>query len=411
MRILWLSHLVPYPPRSGVAQRSYGLLRELCKRHDVTLFTFHQPDLMRAMSNEPEAELQRAITHLEGICSRVELVPIPMERNRYARYAVAAGSLLRGQSFTENWLRSNELIRLISREGASRYDVVHFDTISLARYRPLFRNALCVMNHHNIESHLLLRRAKKSRSPAARAYFRHEGNRLQAYECRTAGQFDLHVTCSDLDAERLAEVRPGIDCRVIPNGVDTEYFVAQPHAVPAPTFCFVGSLGWGPNREAAEILATELWPHLARSWPDATLTLVGSKPPDVAVALARRDARFRVTGYVDDVRPHIAESSFFICPIRDGGGTKLKVLNAMGMAAVVIADPIACEGIGVTEGRDVLFASTPEQYVGAVRSMLEAPSAYRTMAESAHALIEREYSYEVIGERLDRYYTAALQRS
>lgn len=404
MRILWLSHLVPYPPRSGVAQRSYGLLKEICKSHEVDLIALHQPNLMKAMSNDPVDELERAAAHLRSLCSRVEILPIPSERSEFARRMVALRSLCLGQSFTQNWLASSAYARVLAELDASKYDVAHFDTISLAPYRRHLRRSVCVMNHHNVESHLLLRRSSKSPSLVPRLYFRHEGNRLRAYEARMAPAFALHLTCSDLDTERLRELAPGLRCAVVPNGVDIDYFAPSVSAEPAPTFCFVGSLGWGPNREAAEILARNIWPAIASAWPDATMTLVGSDAPDVARALAAKDPRFQVTGFVEDVRPFMARASFFVCPIRDGGGTKLKVLNALAMGKVVVADPIACEGISVDDGRDVLFASSGAEYVARIRSMLEHPERYRSIAQAGRALIEREYSYAVVGRMLERQY-------
>jgi glycosyltransferase involved in cell wall biosynthesis len=137
--------------------------------------------------------------------------------------------------------------------------------------------------------------------------------------------------------------------------------------------------------------------------------LVGADPPRSARALAARDARFVATGFADDVRPYVAEASFFVCPITEGGGTKLKVLNAMAMGKVVIADPIACEGIRVTDGQHALLASSPADYVGQARALLNNPSKYLAVARAARELIEAEYSYEVIGHELDRQYRAVRE--
>jgi glycosyltransferase involved in cell wall biosynthesis len=134
------------------------------------------------------------------------------------------------------------------------------------------------------------------------------------------------------------------------------------------------------------------------------MVLVGSQPPAAARDLAARDARFTVTGFVEDVRSHIAGASFFVCPIREGGGTKLKILNAMSMAAVVIADPIACEGIHAEPGRELLLASSPAEYVAAARRLIENPPLHREIGRAARARVAAEYSYEVIGRDLDRRY-------
>lgn len=402
MRILWLSHLVPYPPHSGVAQRSYGLLAELCKQHSVTLLAFHQPALMRSMSDDAAAALNDAIAHLRTVCTKVEVFDIPWERSTAARYGLALSSLVSRHPYTINWLSSKRFAEALARETS--HDLVHFDTISLAIFRNRLADVPCVMNHHNIESHLLLRRARSSGSLARRAYDWQEATRLRRFERRSAGEFALHVTCSDLDRQRLLEIAPGTDCHVVPNGVDIEYFSARPRATPDPSFVFVGTLGWGPNRLAAETIARELWPALAREWPEARMSLVGSHPPEACRDLAARDRRVVATGFVDDVRPYIADASFFICPIREGGGTKLKILNAMSMGAVVIADPIACEGIHAVPERELVFASSTEDYVAAVRRLLAHPPSFAQIAAGARRRIEAEYSYEVIGRDMDARY-------
>lgn len=406
MNILWLSHLVPYPPRSGVAQRSLGLLTELCKRHTVTLLAFHQPALMKSMSQNPVTALTDAVRHLSTICARVEVFPIPAEQTRTARYALAFSSLLRKQPYTINWLESREFAKALRNGRAGDFDLVHFDTISLAAYRDCIERVPCVMNHHNIESHLLHRRARGDGPFVARAYDWQEAIRLERYERQTADRFQSHVTCSELDKERLLRIAPAARCCVIPNGVDLEYFEPRLSSAPEPTFSFVGTLGWGPNRDAADTIATRLWPALAREWPQAKMYLVGANPPPSARAVAARDPRFVVTGFTDDVRPHLAATSFFVCPITEGGGTKLKILNAMALGKVVIAHPIACEGIDVVPGNNALLASSVDDYIRETRALLADTPRYLRIARAARELIETRYAYAVIGREMDREYRA-----
>lgn len=411
MKILWLSHLVPYPPRSGVAQRSFGLLSELCRRHEVTLMAFQQRALMRSMSDNPEGTLEEAKDVLANLCSRVLLFEIPSERRAFGRHRLALKSLISKDPYTINWLKSAEFANAVARENDRRHDLIHFDTISLAVYRESFSAVPCVMNHHNVESHLLHRRASNAESFAERVYCRQEASRLEAYERRSAGLFELHVTCSELDTQRLLEVAPGTNCCVIPNGVDVDYFDYRPRAGLDPTFSFVGTLGWGPNRQAAEFICNDLWKPIVDTWPQARFHLVGSSPPQVANDLAEKDDRFTVTGFVEDVRPLMADSCFFLCPIREGGGTKLKILNAMSMGKIVIADPIAFEGIDVTPDQNVLLARTPDEYVRQIETIMQDHSRYEKICRAARELIEQRYSYAVIGAELDRQYSALVGAS
>ena len=407
MKILWLSHLVPYPPNAGVAQRSYGLLAQLARRHDVFLMAFHQKALMRAMSNDAELCLARSIQHLKSVCASVSVFEIPTERSLFSKYSLAATTPFRRHAFTLNWLRSREFDDALVSLSREKFDIAHFDTISLGIFQRHLEGTVCTMNHHNVESHLLFRRAEKTHSIPRKLYFRQEARRLQEFERQTASDYQLHVTCSDLDRQRLAASAPDAKSCVIPNGVDIAFFDRQVPAEPQPVFSFAGTLGWGPNREAAETIVSSLWPAISSKWPEARMVLIGSNPPQSALNLARRDKRFVVTGFVDDVRPHLAQSSFFLCPIRDGGGTKLKILNAMAMGKVVIADPIAVEGISVSSGQHAFLASTPTEYVDTAARLIDNRDTFLKVAGAARALIEQQYSYEVIGKELDIRYQQA----
>jgi len=134
------------------------------------------------------------------------------------------------------------------------------------------------------------------------------------------------------------------------------------------------------------------------------MRLIGSNPPPDALSLAERDARFGVPGFVDDVRPYLEEASFFLCPIRDGGGTKLKILTAMSMGMVVVAHPVACEGIDVTPGRNVFFATTSDEYIGVIRDLMADQPRFNRISIEARNLVLDKYSYTVIGRDLDRQY-------
>jgi glycosyltransferase involved in cell wall biosynthesis len=407
MKILWLSHLVPYPAKSGALIRAHYLLRETCRRHEVHLLTFHQPALMAPFFESAEQGLAEAREMLSECCSSFEIFDIPSERQLGGRPRLALRSLA-GAPYTIRWLLSDAFRRAV-RETCARVrpDLVHFDTISLVPYFDASGGAPAVLDHHNVESHLLLRRASRSANPVRRAYFWQEGKRLEAWERRWCERFAQNITCSDLDAQRLGALCPRAAFTVVPNPTDVEYFRPDPGRREDPQrLVFVGTLSWDPNRDAVEFIARELWPRLRAEFPGIQMDVVGAHPPETVVDLSRRDATFRVHGFVDDFRPIVDAAAVYLCPIRDGGGTKLKILDAFAMQKAVVADPIACEGIEVTDARDVLFARTPEEYVARIRELLSDPARRAAQGESARRLVETRYSAESIGRQLSDLFEA-----
>lgn len=412
MKILWLSHIVPYPPKGGVLQRSYHLLRELAQRNEVHLLSFIQREPLVRMYGDIERGLTECRERLGSLCPVVRFIPIPSEQSRWGKKRLLLKSVFTRDPYSINWLKSTAMRSEIETLTKSiQYDAIHFDTISLAVHRDLFPQTACVLNHHNIESHMMLRRASNERNWLTRAYLNHEGRRLQEYERVMCRRFDMHTTCSDLDSERLVAVDDAIATTVIPNGVDIDYFkpgsvVRQPN-----TLVFAGRYSAYTNRRALLFLANEIWPLLREQCPDVQIDIVGADPPATVVDLARRDPRFRVHGFVDDVRTYLDAATVYICPIKDGGGTKLKVLDALAMGVPLVADPIACEGIDVVAGETVLYASSPTEYVERIRQLLLDDELRRRMSHAARRLAEQRYSYSSIGLQLHEMYASLADKS
>ena len=403
MKVLWLSHLVPYPPKGGVLQRSYNLVRELARHHEVSLLAFVQGEPLRASFGNLEDGLAAAKSALSEFCPHVTFVPIPCEQRVWGRHRLALRSLVSADPYTINWLKSEpyrqELARLLQ---DLQPDLVHFDTISLAPYRRQVASLPTILDHHNIESHMMLRRAEMETNPLAAAYFRQEGGRLARYEQAECPQFSLNITCSSLDSARLLELVPAAPVDDVPNGVDVGYFRAAGSAELADSIIFAGTLSWYPNRQAVDFIAREIWPRLKAAAPGSSVDIVGASPPAELLELSRRDPDFRVHGFVDDVRTYLDRAPVYVCPITDGGGTKLKILDALAMGKAIVADPIACEGIDVTDGVDVVFASQPEEYVSAIRRLFTDRDERARLGANARRLAEEKYAYSMIGDKLAR---------
>ena len=406
MRILWLSHLVPYPPKGGVQQRSYNLIRELSRHHQVDVVAFHQ-----AAHHADTATLQHAIEHMNGFCRLRTVLPLPVDGGRWRKPLLALRALA-GQTYTVRWTQCEHYGAAVQQALAdTQYDAVHFDTISLAPYAQLpgpMRALPRLMNHHNIESAMLLRRAELEQQPLRAWYYRQEGQRLAQCEKQVAGQFAAHLVCSALDAERLqAQCGSTLKTEVIPNGVDTDYFRQDPGAPAAPpqSLVFAGRLDWYPNATAMRWCINALWPLIKAQRPQARMAIVGKAPGAQLLQVAATDTALTVPGFVDDVRTWIQGAQVYLCPITDGGGTKLKILDALAMGCAIVAHPIACEGIDVTDGKNVLLSDTATGLVDHCLRLFDDAALRAQLSSAAIDLAESTYTFRSIGTKLASVYS------
>jgi glycosyltransferase involved in cell wall biosynthesis len=388
--------------------RSYHLLRGVAAKHDVDLVAFVQESWLRIFYPSLEEGLRDCAQELGRICRSVRFQAIDRLKRPGGKWRTALEGLVCPTSYTLRFLQSREARRTFT-DIASReaYSLAHFDTIGLASFRELFRGTPATLGHHNIESHMLLRRAMNEQHALKRLYFLQEGRRVQRYEAEVADNFTAHITCSDLDGERLRAIAPRANTITIANGVDVEYFHATRAESATPSMIFVGSLNWYPNVDAVLFLLLEIWPRAKAAVPDLRLDIVGSAPPPNIVALAAGLADVTVHGFIDDVRPLMNAATLYICPIRDGGGTKLKVLDAFAMQQCVIAHPIACEGIDVISGRHAQFADSADAFVVSIARLLQRPIERDAMGRAARQLVVERYSSSEIARRLCEVFESA----
>ena len=404
MNILWLSHLMPYPPKGGVYQRSYNLMKELSKYNNLYLICFSQKS-----QQENTHERQAAIKGLSELGEVLNVFLFDSDKSSAAKLKLIISSIFTKTPYTVNWLSAHGVEEAIS-TAIKQYniDIVHHDTISWAKYlsseTTTANHYKAVLNHHNIESHMMLRRARKTSNIFKKLYFMQEGYKLHNYENKICPRYDLNITCSDTDTLRLKRRIPYTNTQTIPNGVDMEYFTPSKTRQRANSLIFAGGLSWYPNIAAMDFFMHRVWPDLIRSIPNASMTIVGRTPPQWLKDLASKYKEISVTGFVDDVRPLIEAASVYVCPINDGGGTKLKILDALAMKKAIVAHPVACEGIDVTEGENILFAETKEQYIEKITALFNNEALRTKLGNNGRKLIADKYDYTIIGKKLNNLY-------
>ncbi|MBL3556705.1 MULTISPECIES: glycosyltransferase family 4 protein [Marinobacter] len=401
MKLLWLSHLIPYPPKGGVLQRTYNMIKEVSKYHEITLVAFNQAGFLSASLPDQNDPLEYAKQELLKCVESIHVLDIPEDAISGGRYLTALKALFCGQAYNMEWLKSAEARDTIASLLAEKsFDAVHIDTISLCVYSDLLKGLPVVLNHHNFESAMLRARSKTEQNPVKSLYYKYEASRLWKSEVEHCRHSSLNVTCSDEDAESMKAAIGDGEFISVPNGADVSYFYPNSSVTVAPkSIVIVGGLSWYPNREAVEYFIREIWPLIKVRLPDMRVDIIGRDPTPEMLKLAETDELFRVHGFVDDVRDYLWRAQFYICPIRTGGGTKLKILDALASGCCIIADPFACKGIKVQDGIDVTFAQTPESYVDAIVDLLGNPEKEARLRKAGPELIRNRYSYLSIGKR------------
>lgn len=400
MKVLWISQNIPYPPKTGALQRNYNLLREASRYAQVYLVAILQKDVLPG-----SYDMESARRELGKLCEELKIVELKVETSPALFYYLAAKSLFTKTPLSVNWADSENLrttIRELVRE--SDFDIVHFDTISVASFKDEIDSSSTILNHHNIESHLLDRRTEYENNFLKRLYYSLEASKLEKYEKEVCGDFDINFTVSKLDGERLLEIAPGARYDVIANGVDVEYFDVDRTEVVPKSVIMVSGMNWFPNRDAVLYMCDHIWPLLKEAVPESTWTIVGASPPSRIKELAAKDDKVVVTGFVDDVRPYMKRAETYLCPMRDGGGTRLKILDALSMGMPIVGTTMAFEGIDIEPERHALVADTPEQFVEQILRIQTDDLLRSEIGKEARRFAEEKYSWTVIGKKLANIY-------
>lgn len=400
MRILWLKTELLHPVDKGGKIRTYQMLRELKRGHHVTYLAL---DDGTAGSEARE----RAAEYCH------ELVTVPHRtRAKFSAgfYAELAANLASPLPYFMKKYESAGMRREIERRAARKdFDVLVCDFLmpSVNVPRPLAPPS--VLFQHNVEATIWRRHYEVQSNPVKKLYLRGQWRKTFAYERAACRRFDHVVAVSREDAEAMRRDYGVEDVSDVPTGVDTEFFRPggaaagrEPHAL-----VFTGSMDWLPNEDAIRYFTKEIMPRVKESLPDARLTVVGRDPFPGLVELSRRDPSIVVTGRVEDVRPYIERASCYVVPIRVGGGTRLKIYEAMAMERAVVSTTVGAEGLPLEDGREILLADTPEEFARAVVRVLTDEPFARALGERAAATVRERFGWGRVAEA----FVAACERA
>ena len=402
-RILALCQSLPYPPHSGVTNRTLHLLTELEQEFAVTLIPFFR------VNHQPTTEERRS-AHRElaaRLTAVAQPVPIRGETSLPRRLLDHTRSLLTRRPYTYFEYGSARFTEaLASSILAARPDLVHLDSLDLYRYLPVISSRPVACTHHNIESDLLRSRAARL-DPLVGGYVRWQAKRLQAVERSVAATVSMNVMVSGPDEHRLQAMVPAARTTVVPNGVDTDYFRPSESPPVEGRVLFVGPTYSFPNLDAVEFLAREIWPAVRASLPEASLEIAGRNAPGHGSRFAGVPA-MSLLGHLEDLRPSLRSAACVAVPIRIGGGTRLKVLDAWAMGRAVVSTTVGCEGLPAVDGANLLIRDDAKSFAEAVRAVLTDPDLGQRLGAHGRETAVSQYHWPKIGETLRSCYRGLL---
>jgi len=398
MNILFVSARFPLPLDTGSKIRTFNLLKSAASAHAVTLVTF---------SEDPED--REYLSELYEFCEEVVLVPKQKASRRQVAAYVTANLFSPRPYSISRYASATMKATLEELLAEGDFDLIHCGHIHVAQNLPAVPVPR-IVDEHNVEATIALRVAQQSLNPLFKAFMYIQWQKYLRYEPLVCSQFDRCLTVSAEDRGALLALNPNLAITVIENGVDVQYYQQGIRPTDANRLVFTGSMDWLPNDDAMTYFCRSALPAISREAPDVRLSIVGRNPSS-AVRSLHSPPRVTVTGSVPDVRPYVERSTVFVVPLRIGGGSRLKILEAMAMGKPCVSTSVGCEGLRVTPGHNILIADAPQDFAAEVVRLLGDRYARAAVSRAGRELVLAEYSWTQIGKRLLDAYSSVTGRA
>ncbi|OIP61874.1 MAG: hypothetical protein CO150_08945 [Nitrospirae bacterium CG_4_9_14_3_um_filter_53_35] len=401
MNILWLKTDIIYPPNTGGKLRTYWILKELSKRHNIIYCCFAdgENDLagiqemkswcaeMHTIERKPKEEKYTARFYLD------------LARNLFSPYPYAVGKYYHpGLKRKVKDLLSNGKVDCVV------CDFI-FPALNMYWDSQVPRLIFC----HNVES-LIWRRYVENHRFLKKWFLYHQYRKMVSYEFSILNRFDAIVAVSEKDKLGMLGHIRDLPVEVIGTGVNLEFFGKRKSRERRPgNIVFSGSMDWIPNEDSMIYFVKEIYPKIRKEIPHAGLTIVGRKPTPSIRGLASSEENIVVTGGVDDIRPFLAAADCFVVPLRIAGGTRLKIPEAMATGLAVVSTSVGAEGLGLTSGEEILIADTPQVFAEKVIRVIRDGELRAALEERARKAVEARFSWEMIGHQFEQIMDHAVR--
>jgi sugar transferase (PEP-CTERM/EpsH1 system associated) len=390
MKLLWVKAGGLLPPDMGGKIRSYNILKQLARRHEITLFTFYP--------EHPDDQHLRG----DGFFSEIVPVPLPLPHRRSLReYLRSARMMAAGRPVTiDKFLYPAVRRRYADLLASSTFDAIVCDFLVPGSLMHWKTPPPTILFTHNVEAQVWERHYKITSNPFMKTACWLESRALAVAERRYVELADHVLAVSENDrAFFLRYVAPS-HISVIPTGVDTEYFQPFPEPEQQDTMAFTGTMDWMPNEDGVVYFVDHILPLIQRDIPAAAFWAVGRRPPRRVQALA--SGSVVVTGAVDDIRPYLGKAALCVVPLRSGSGTRIKIFEAMAMGKAVVSTTMGAEGLPVRHGENIVLADDPADFARQVVHLLRDPQRRAQLGRAARQLVEENYGWPSVAAHFDQ---------
>ena len=385
MKILYVCHRFPFPPKRGGKIRPFNMIKHLAERHRVTVASLVRSD-----------EEGKEGAGLGAFCARYEMIPVS-ERVQRLRMV---GRLATLEPSSMGYFYSPVLARAVSEALArEQYDLIMVHCSSVAQYVDRVSGIPKILDFGDMDSQKWLEYARYKPFPLSLGY-RLEGAKLEFAERRLARRFDLCTATTRAEWETLNSYETGVASDWFPNGVDSEYFAPSDEPYESDLLTFVGRMDYYPNQECMFDFCSNVLPKLQARRPSLQLAIVGADPTPAVRRLAELPGVV-VTGSVPDVRPYLRRSALMVAPLNIARGTQNKILEAMAMGVPVVTSRIAAGGVDASSPEHLLATATVQETTEAVLRIIENPAERQRLAAAGRARILSHHAWDKSMQRLD----------
>jgi glycosyltransferase involved in cell wall biosynthesis len=389
LRVLVLDEGIPYPPNAGKSYRTWNLLRRLAARHSVSLLCYGYPNAPGTREArdagidlrlvQPGANPEGSRLYARLFLNLFSVFPFPVTKHYSRAFQRQCDELLRGDS----------------------WDLIQCEWTPYARFITHPPKAPVLIATQNVESQIWARRAKHAGNPFAKVFFRSQEWKMRRFEKQALRRASAATAVTSLELSTLRSW--GVNnVNLVPNGVDLESAGATPEAEREDELLFLASLDWYPNLDALGYFVKNILPAVRARRPGVKLRIVGRKPARSVIEQYSGLPGIDFVGEVEEVHSHVGRATVIIVPLRIGGGSRIKILEALGAGKAVISTTIGAEGLDVIAGEHLLIADSPEGFAGGVAELLASTRLRRHLGDNGRKLVNDRYGWDQIANRLEK---------